>query len=120
MASGSTLPRVSFPPRKPMSSLARSTVTITAWNTVSRITGFVRVLAVGAALGTTFLGNTYQSANQVSHILFELLAAGLLSSVLVPSFVARLTTGDRDGAGRLAGAVLGFLVAVLTPLVVGG
>jgi putative peptidoglycan lipid II flippase len=100
--------------------MLRQTASITAWNLVSRITGFVRVLAVGAALGTTFLGNTYQSANQVSNILFELLAAGLLSSVLVPSFVAHLARGERDDASRLAGAVLGFLLAVLTPLVVAG
>src|SRR5204862_314949 len=71
-------------------SLARSTATITAWNAVSRVTGFVRVLAVGAALGTTFLGNTYQSSNLVSNILFELLAAGLLAAPLVPAFVGLL------------------------------
>src|SRR5205085_2311792 len=43
--------------------LLRSTVGITAGNLVSRLTGFVRVLAVAAALGTTYLGNTYQTAN---------------------------------------------------------
>ena len=61
----------------------RSTAVITAGNVASRLTGFVRVIAIGAALGTTFLGNTYQTANLVSNILFELLAAGLLSSILV-------------------------------------
>ena len=64
----------------------------------------VRVLAVGGALGTTFLGNTYQTANLVSNVLFELLAAGMLSSVLVPTFVA-LVDGDATtmrAAGRRA------------------
>src|SRR5207248_8723378 len=42
--------------------LIRSTLTITGWNAVSRVTGFVRALAVGAALGATLLGNTYQSS----------------------------------------------------------
>ena len=99
-----------------MTSLLRASAPIGAWNLVSRLTGFVRVLAVGAAVGTTFLGNTYQSANLVSNLLFELLAAGVLSSVLVPTFVAR----ERDDATRLAGSVLGAVLVVLGPVVVAG
>src|SRR4029450_8407026 len=90
-ASASTRRTVSSPSHNV--SLARSTATITAWNTVSRVTGFVRVLAVGPPLGTPVLGNTYQSSNLVSNILFELLAAGLLAAPLVPAFVALLDRG---------------------------
>ena len=64
---------------------------------VSRVIGFVRVLVVAAVLGTTFLGNAFQSANSVSNVLFELLAAGALSAVLVPAFVKLLEAGDRTG-----------------------
>ncbi|MDQ4098170.1 MAG: murein biosynthesis integral membrane protein MurJ, partial [Actinomycetota bacterium] len=66
------------------SGLRASTAAVTAGNLASRVTGFLRVLAIGLVLGTTFAGNTYQTANLVSNVLFELLAAGLLSSVLVP------------------------------------
>ena len=93
---------------------------ITAGNLASRLTGFGRVLAVGAVLGTTFAGNTYQSANLVSNVLFELLAAGLLSSVLVPPFVRLLDEGDRAGAERLAGAVLGLALLALGVVTVAG
>lgn len=103
---------------------ASPAVTISAWNAVSRATGFVRVLVVGAALGTTFLGNTYQSANLVSNVLFEVLAAGLLSAPLVPAFVRLLDRGRQADAERLAGALLGpTLVAlgvVALVLAVGG
>ncbi|MBI3256375.1 MAG: hypothetical protein HYZ59_01155, partial [Actinobacteria bacterium] len=87
---------------------------------MSRLTGFLRVLAIGAAVGATFLGNTYQSANLVSNILFELLAAGMLSSVLVPTFVRHIAAGNRDEASGLAGAVLGVLLVVLGPIVLVG
>src|SRR5438309_8616180 len=100
--------------------LLRSTASITVGNVASRVTGFVRVLAVGAALGTTFLGNTYQSSNLVSNILFELLAAGLLSSVLVPSFVALLDRGERDEAEHVAGALLGICLVALGAVLVAG
>src|SRR5688572_33034799 len=101
-------------------SAARPALVISAGNALSRATGFVRVVAVGAALGTTYLGNTYQSANLVSNLLFELLAAGILSSVLVPPFVALLDEGRRADAERLAGAVLAPALAVLGVVTVVG
>ncbi|HEV2760237.1 MAG TPA: lipid II flippase MurJ [Acidimicrobiales bacterium] len=93
---------------------------VTIGNVAARVTGLLRVVAVGGALGTTYLGNTYQTANLVSNLLFELLAAGILSSVLVPPFVALLDEGRREDAERLAGAVLGVALAVLGAVTVVG
>ena len=100
--------------------VARAAAHITVGNVASRLTGLVRVLAVAGALGTTFLGNTYQTANLVSNVLFELLAAGLLSSVLVPPFVRLLDGARKDEAERVAGAVLGLALAGLGALTVVG
>ena len=94
----------------------RATLTISLWNTLSRVTGFVRIVAVGAALGATFLGNTYHSANLVSTITFELLAAGLLSAPLVPAFVGLLDRGRAAEADRLAGTLLGLSLVGLGAL----
>jgi putative peptidoglycan lipid II flippase len=91
----------------------RAALTISAWNAVSRVTGFVRVLAMGAALGATYLGNTFHSANLVSTVTFELLAAGLLSAPLVPAFVSLLDRGRQSEAERLAGTLLGLSLAAL-------
>jgi len=104
----------------PAATLGRSTLTITAWNVVSRLTGFVRVLAVGAALGTTFLGNTYQSSNLVSNLLFEILASGLLSAPLIPAFVGLLDRGSQEDAEGLAGTLLGLTLAGLGVVAVAG
>jgi len=99
--------------------IGRATTVITFWNLVSRATGFARVLATTAALGVAALGDTYGRTNQVSNVLFELLAGGMLFSVLVPSFVVELRHGGRAEARRLASAlatravvVLGVLVAI--------
>lgn len=79
----------------------------------SRAMGFLRVLVVLLVLGTTALGNAFNSANLVSNVLFELLAAGALSSVLVPTFVNMLERGDRQGAEDVAGGVLGVALLLL-------
>ncbi len=80
---------------------------------VSRLVGAVRVLVIASVLGTTVLGNVFQSSNALSTVLFELLAAGALSAVLVPSFVAHLDAGRQDDAERLAGGVLGLALVAL-------
>jgi len=79
----------------------------------SRAIGFVRVLVVAAILGTTYLGNAYQSSNSVSNVLFELVAAGALSAVLVPTFVELLDRGDVARMERLAGRLLGIALLLL-------
>ncbi len=102
------------------SGTARAAAGMGAVTAVSRVLGFVRVLMVTAVLGTTSLGDAFQSANSVSNVLFELLAAGALSAVLVPTFVQLLDGDDEPGAERVAGGVLGVALAVLGPIVVIG
>jgi putative peptidoglycan lipid II flippase len=91
----------------------KAAVGMGAATAVSRVLGFVRVLIVAGVLGTTYLGNAFQSANSLSNVLFELLAAGALSAVLVPMFVELLDRDDEAGAERLAGAVLGTALLAL-------
>jgi putative peptidoglycan lipid II flippase len=87
---------------------------------VSRALGLVRVLVVTAVLGVSFLGNAFQQANSVSNVLFELLAAGALSAVLVPAFVELLDRDDKAGAEQVAGGVLGVALAGLGVVTVVG
>lgn len=94
-------------------STARAAAGMGAITAVSRLLGFARVLVVLVVLGTTYLGNAFNSANLVSNVLFELLAAGALSAVLVPTFVNMLEAGDKRGAEEVAGGVLGVALAGL-------
>jgi putative peptidoglycan lipid II flippase len=94
-------------------STTRAAAGMGAITAVSRAVGFVRVLVIAAVLGTTYLGNAFQSANSLSNVLFELLAAGALSAVLVPTFVRLIEDGDEAGAEEVAGRVLGVALLVL-------
>src|SRR5918996_5392753 len=86
-------------------SLARGAATTTIATAVSRVTGFVRVVVVAGAMGTTFFANTYQTANTTPNLLFELVAAGVLTSVFVPTFVEHITRGRSDEGWRAANAL---------------
>lgn len=108
-------------------SLSRGAAATTLATLASRVTGFVRVVVVAAAMGTTFLANTYQTANTAPNVLFELVAAGVLTSVFVPAFVEYIVA-DRHKEGWEAAdaltsvAVVGLillagLLALIAPLV---
>jgi len=94
--------------------LGRYTATIASLTLVSRVSGFARIVVVTAVLGTTALGDLYQTANLVPNILFELFAAGSVQAVMVPALVAADERGR--GAPVLANAVLGWLLATLGAL----
>jgi putative peptidoglycan lipid II flippase len=108
-------------------SLARGAAATTLATAASRITGFLRVVVVAGALGTTFLANTYQTANTAPNVVFELIAAGVLTSVFVPTFVEHLVRGEREEGWRAGNALtsvalvaligLSLLLALAAPLV---
>jgi putative peptidoglycan lipid II flippase len=100
--------------------VARAAAGMGAVAAVSRGFGGIRVVVTAAVLGTTYLGNTFQSSNTFSTVLFELLAAGALSAVLVPTFVEHLDAGRQEDAEHLAGGVLGVAVLVLGGVAVVG
>jgi putative peptidoglycan lipid II flippase len=94
---------------RPTRAAARMSVATLA----SRGVGFVKVWVIAAVLGATYLGNTYQASSSVSNILFELIAAGALSAVLVPTFVDLFRAEDDAEAERLASGVLGLALALM-------
>ena len=101
-------------------STTRAAAGMGAITAVSRALGLVRVLVISAVLGVSYLGNAFQQANSVSNVLFELLAAGALSAVLVPAFVDLLDRHGRESAERVAGGVLGVALAGLGAIAVLG
>lgn len=114
-----------------MTDLFRSTRSMALLTVASRLSGFVRIAVFASVFGKTYLANTYQSANTIPNVLFELFAAGALQAVLVP-VMSRVTSSTGVGAPRshagstkgvpedeyVAGAVLGLLSAVLAVVAV--
>lgn len=97
----------------PPSPLGRSMAAMTVLTALSRLTGFVRIVVIAAVLGTTFLGNVYQTANTIPNVVFELVVAGLIQAVLIPSLVTRLDRSETREAEHVAGAVLGLTTLTL-------
>jgi murein biosynthesis integral membrane protein MurJ len=101
---------------------AGDSLTAAAWTMVSRVTGVVRIAVIGAVLGPTFFGNTYQFTNTLPNLVYYgFLAGQLFSSLLVPALVRHLDAGDRRAAEHVAGGFLGLTLAataIVAPLAV--
>jgi putative peptidoglycan lipid II flippase len=81
---------------------------------VSRVTGVIRFAFIGAVLGPTFLGNTYQLTNSLPNLIYYgFLAGSLFSSLLVPALVRHIDAGDRRASERVAGGFLGITLLAL-------
>ena len=64
----------------------------------------MRVVVVGAVLGPTFFGNSYQLTNVLPNLVFYgFLAGSLLSSLLVPALVRHIDAGDGAETGDVVG-----------------
>jgi putative peptidoglycan lipid II flippase len=102
---------------------ARDSVTGGTWTAVSRATGVVRVVVIGAVLGPTFFGNTYQLTNSLPNLIYYgFLAGTLFPSLLVPALVRHIDRRDTSATGRISGGFLGVALAalaLLAPLAVG-
>ncbi|GAA4912680.1 putative peptidoglycan lipid II flippase [Stackebrandtia albiflava] len=93
-------------------SLARHGVIMAAGSLVSRITGFLRNVVIGAALGATVLGNAYTTAQYFPQMLYELLMGGVLTSVVVP-LIVKARNRDLDGGEAYTQRLLTLAVTFL-------
>ncbi len=78
--------------------------------------GFGRWLVFSKTVGDTCLGDAYNTANNLPNVLFEVVAGGVLASVVVPVIAAHLGAGRTDRAGRTTSALLTWTLLVLTPV----
>ncbi len=104
------------PQSAPMARLGRASGLMAAGTLLSRVTGFLRTIAIGVAIGTHEVGDAYNVANTTPNILYDLLLGGVLSSVIVPVLV-RAAKEDEDGGEAFASSLL-TLVAIALSLAV--
>ena len=85
---------------------------------VSRLTGFIRNILVVAVLGTTLLADTYNVANTMPNILYNLLIGGALTAIFVPQLVRAFN--DDDGGNAFASRLVSTISAILFAMVLLG
>ena len=110
-------PPAPAPAKGRASGLLKSSAVMAAGTMVSRLTGFVRILVIIAALGVGVLGDTFQVAYTLPTMIYILTVGGGLNSVFVPQLV-RSMKDDEDGGEAFANRLLTLVMVALAALTV--
>ena len=98
--------------------LARAGLIITGAFLASRILGWLRVVVLSNLFGAGADLDAYYAAFRIPDLIFELVAAGAITSALIPVLSGLIERGERDRAWRVASTVLNLMLAALLVLAV--
>ena len=81
---------------------------------ISRIAGFIRSILTVAVLGTALLADTFNVANTMPNIIYNLMVGGALTAIFVPQLVKAMDHADEgsDFASRLLTTISAILLGL--------
>ena len=91
----------------------RSAGLMTILTIVSRVTGFIRTWAMAAAIGMSLLSSSYQVANNLPNMLYELVMGGMLVTAFLPVYMGVRREQGREASNEYVGNLLGMLMTFL-------
>ena len=95
------------------STVGRSAGLMTVLTIVSRVTGFIRTWAMAAAIGMSLLSSSYQLANNLPNMLYELVMGGMLVTAFLPVYMGVRREQGREASNEYVGNLLGILLLLL-------
>ncbi|HQC20630.1 MAG TPA: murein biosynthesis integral membrane protein MurJ [Anaerolineaceae bacterium] len=93
--------------------IARATGVVMFAFFLSSLVGVAQQMVITDAFGTSAALDSFNAANRVTELLFNLVAGGALGSAFIPMFTGFLTRDDKRGAWRLASGVLNVVSLIL-------
>jgi putative peptidoglycan lipid II flippase len=84
---------------------------------LSRITGLVREKVFAHYFGNSDAAGVFRAAMRIPNFLQNMLGEGVLSASFIPVYARLLARGDKETAGRVAGAVAAILGLVVMTFV---
>lgn len=95
------------------STVGRSAGLMTVLTILSRVTGFIRTWAMAAAIGMSLLSSSYQVANNLPNMLYELVMGGMLVTAFLPVYMGVRRGQGREASNEYVGNLLGILLLLL-------
>jgi len=103
--------------------IGRAAVLIGAITMLARVIGFGRQVVFAHTVQASCLGTAYTTANMVPNIIYDIVAGGALTAVVVPVLAGPATAGlaaasaaDREQVRQISSALLSWAVLLLVPV----
>src|SRR3954471_13807714 len=97
-----------------------ASVLVAAGIFLSRIAGLARDRVFAHFFGNSAAADAFRAAMRIPNFLQNLFGEGVLSASFIPVYAGLLAKGDRQEAGRVAGAVFAILALISSGLVLLG
>lgn len=97
-------------------SVAKAALVVAVATLLARLAGFARTMVFSGSVGTTPVGDAYQTVNTLPNVVYEVAAGGALAAVAVPLVAGQLGAGRREDSDRSASALLTWALVILVPL----
>jgi putative peptidoglycan lipid II flippase len=100
--------------------LLRSSVVVTLFLTLGKLTGLLRTRLLSATFGTGAEFDAFTAANQLPEVFVTLISGGALAAAFIPVYSSLLAGDKPSRSARLANSVLTLVLAVLGGLSIVG
>jgi putative peptidoglycan lipid II flippase len=106
-------------PRDESAVFAKDAAVMAVGTAISRVTGFLRYAALAYVLGLTLrfgetnLPSTYNLANSMPNMIYDLVLGGIIASLFIPVFVEYLSTRSKEEAWYVASSVTNISMIIL-------
>jgi putative peptidoglycan lipid II flippase len=102
-----------------LGSVARAGLIVSGAFLVARILGYVRLVVIGNAFGVSGELDAFIAAFRIPDLIFQLVAAGALSSALIPIVSGLFATDQHERAWRVVSTIINLMLIGLAVLSVG-
>jgi putative peptidoglycan lipid II flippase len=99
--------------------IARAGIIVSTAYLAARVLGYVRTVVIATTFGLSADLDAFYAAFRIPDLIFQLVAAGALSSALVPVLSGLLATGERARAWRVVSTIANLMIVGLAVLAIG-
>ncbi len=96
--------------------IGRAALLIGAITMLARVIGFGRQVVFAHTVQASCLGTAYTTANMVPNIIYDIVAGGALTAVVVPVLAGPARGADREQVRQTSAALLSWAVLLLVPV----
>ncbi|HIZ18786.1 MAG TPA: murein biosynthesis integral membrane protein MurJ [Candidatus Olsenella stercoravium] len=100
--------------------VGRSAALMSVLVVVSRLTGFLRTWGQAYAIGVTVMASCYSVANNLPNQLYELVAAGMLTTAFLPVYMTVKKRAGAEGASAYTSNLVSIVLVVMGAVAVLG